>query len=72
VALVGPYTATFEDPPNVEGQGLPSGGANTAIGMLSYSRSSGVGQVTCTLPPSRASVCSAIASAGITALITDP
>jgi hypothetical protein len=71
-AIIGPYTATFEDPPKIKGQGFPSGGKNAAIGMLSYSKSSGFGQITCTLPTSMSAVCPAIASAGLTALIAGP
>lgn len=68
VTVVSPYEATFEDPPGVEGQGTFSGGPNTAIGQLRYSRRRGFAQVTCVLPPAKADVCRGIASVGLRAL----
>jgi hypothetical protein len=72
VQVIGPYTATFEDPPGTEGMGYPSGGKHPAIGMLAYSKSSGVGKITCTLADPERDACAAVTLAGITALVAGP
>jgi hypothetical protein len=64
-AAIGPYEATFEDPPGVEGQGILSGGPNAAIGQLVYSRYGGFAQVTCVRPPSSAEPCRAVAAVSL-------
>ncbi|HSS34204.1 MAG TPA: hypothetical protein VLL27_13070 [Solirubrobacterales bacterium] len=67
--ILGKYFATFEDPPQVAGLGEPSGGVNPAIGVIAYSRPSGVGKVTCTLGSEWRPLCPQIALAAITSLV---
>jgi hypothetical protein len=49
VVRAGSDTVRFTDPPNVVGQGAPSGGPYTATGALTYSPAAGASQITCTL-----------------------
>lgn len=67
-AAIGPYEATFEDPPGVKGQGISSGGPNPAIGQLVYSRRGGFAQVTCVRPDVSTESCRAVAAASLAAL----
>jgi Domain of unknown function (DUF4850) len=52
----------FEDPPGVEGTGVPSGGQYPADGVMTYHPSApdGSWQETCTLPSSDKGLCTAV------------
>jgi len=52
-------TVAFEDPPYVKGTGTPSGGADPANGVMSYSDGTAIAE-TCTLPQSGHSFCTFI------------
>jgi hypothetical protein len=58
--------AQFEDPPGVKGVGVPSGGANRAVGAVLYPQgpsepdSVTVTKLTCTAPPSTIGQCRSI------------
>jgi hypothetical protein len=55
---------SFADPPGVSGDGTPSGGAYTANGVINYiynpSSEGSASSITCTLPDSQHTICSAI------------
>ncbi|HLI02028.1 MAG TPA: hypothetical protein VKV06_14665 [Acidimicrobiales bacterium] len=59
VSSVGSGLVIFEDPPGVAGDGLPSGGADPANGVMTYHSPSGDGSwlETCTLPSAETGVC---------------
>jgi hypothetical protein len=50
----------FEDPTGVDGIGMPSGGINAAIGVLTYTvpKLPGSYMATCTVPKSKSALCS--------------
>jgi hypothetical protein len=52
----------FEDPPGVQGLGIPSGGEDPAIGVNIYTTSTTPGAyiATCTMPKSERLICSAV------------
>ncbi len=66
VRRAGTDVARFEDPSGVTGVGLPSGGANRAIGAVVYPKlrpepdSVTVAKVTCTAPPATTGLCPSI------------
>jgi hypothetical protein len=66
VRRTGTDVARFEDPPGVKGVGMPSGGANRAIGAVVYPQlrpepdSITVAKVTCTVPRATVGVCPSI------------
>jgi len=61
-----PDVATFVDPPGVHGSGNPSGGVNTATGVVVFPQltpepgSVNVAKTTCTLPAGTSALCQAI------------
>jgi len=65
VSKTGEFTAYFEDPPDVAGQGTPSGGEYRATGILSYSDAIGVRKLTCTLETNLESACPSVVSASM-------
>jgi hypothetical protein len=62
VARIGAGIVTFEDPPGVAGDGLPSGGLYPANGVMTYHPSApdGSWKETCTLPGSDKDECTAV------------
>jgi hypothetical protein len=65
VARIGAGIVTFEDPPGVEGDGLPSGGLDPANGVMTYHPHApdGSWRETCTLPASHKDECTAVLNA---------
>jgi hypothetical protein len=66
VRRAGSDVARFEDPPGVKGVGVPSGGANRAIGAVVYPQlrpepdSVTVAKVTCAAPRTTVGLCPSI------------
>jgi hypothetical protein len=58
---MGPGVVGFEDPPGTAGDGVPSGGAYPANGVMTYYGTNGVGswRDTCTMPSSEQPLCTA-------------
>lgn len=65
VARIGAGIVIFEDPPGVEGDGLPSGGLYPANGVMTYHPRApdGSWQETCTLPGRDKGECTAVLNA---------
>jgi hypothetical protein len=65
VARIGAGIVTFEDPPGVKGDGLPSGGLYPANGVMTYHPRApdGSWRETCTLPGSDKDECTAVLNA---------
>ena len=65
VAHIGAGVVIFEDPPGVEGDGLPSGGLYPANGVLTYHPAApdGSWKETCTLPGSEKDECMVVLNA---------
>lgn len=61
VSRAGSGVVIFRDPPGVAGDGLPSGGADPANGVMTYHSPSGAGSwlETCTLPAADTQLCTA-------------
>ena len=59
VVRLGPTSLAFEDPPDVAGQGLPSGGADPANGAI-VTAPAFAAKETCTMPASEHSLCTVI------------
>lgn len=63
VTTVNPHVVDFTDPPGVKGDATPSGGAYSAMGVMTYYddlTSDGSWTETCVLPPKDKSLCTAI------------
>ncbi len=56
----------FEDPPGLEGDGIPSGGQESANGVATYSPSLPSYLVTCTLPANLHALCTTVLNEAIT------
>ncbi len=67
VAPIGSGLVSFQDPPGVSGDGLPSGGQYPANGVMTYYPNAGDGSwlETCTLPASEKAECTAALNAFI-------
>jgi hypothetical protein len=65
VVSIGAGIVAFEDPPGVEGDGVPSGGQYPADGVLTYhpGAQDGSWRETCTLPGSEKAECTAVLNA---------
>lgn len=68
---IGDLTVMFEDPPGVKGQGDPSGGSVSSIGMLTYSEYLGTRQVSCAVPDELAASCPSVVSGSILHSLTN-
>lgn len=62
MSTMSPSVVKFSDPPGVAGDGAPSGGHYSAIGVMTYVTGKPSWRDTCTLPSSDGSLCSAATS----------